>query len=121
MASTITWTCSRCGRSIADSEGYLSVDQTAVSAHEAAWAEFDERKRASGRVAILASELADLPDHVPWEAAHTACVPESNTYDIPIADMRTHANVIEQTAHMMEKNWIGATNWPSLLRWCARQ
>ncbi|MCL3862980.1 hypothetical protein [Actinotalea sp. K2] len=121
MTSRITWTCTPCDTPVDDGKGYLSVDLTAVAEHERAWDELDERKRETGRRGVTASELADMPEHVTWEAAHTKCVPESNTYDIPIDAVRTHAYVIEQTAHMMEKSWIGATNWTSVLRWCALQ
>lgn len=121
MAERIVWTCVRCREPIEDGDGHLVVDLAAVQEHERAWDDLHERQRATGKHGVDVRELADMPGHALWEAVHIRCYPESNTYDIAIADMRTHATVIDQTAHMIEKTWIGSTNWPALLRWCARQ
>lgn len=63
-------------------------------------------------------QLLDWPAPVSWEAYHWACDPdiEAGTYWIEVDRIATYADVLDWTAHLMEKNWFNETDWSDLLR-----
>ena len=84
--------------------------------------EFQEKAaERSGRKDVLLFSAADgagLPPPARWIFRHHRRdpAPDTGDYWFDIADIRTEANLLAQTAHFMEKNWIGATNRDDVIR-----
>lgn len=114
--SELVWTCTECAQPIADRDGHLLVDISEVQKHEREWAAFWAAKDADSPKGATLAELFELPGRVAWRAVHVNCYPEGNTYDIAVADIRTESGLLDQTAHMLEKTWLQATNWDTVLR-----
>ncbi|MEU1630855.1 hypothetical protein ABZ746_37555 [Streptomyces sp. NPDC020096] len=53
-----------------------------------------------------------------WQAHHGACdpAPDGWAYDIGSDALRTHAQLLEHTAHLMEKSWLRLADWHEVLR-----
>jgi hypothetical protein len=113
----LTWRCLNCGEPVLDGTGYLHVNHTEIDSVRAAHDAFDKRTHG-----VIAGKDWDdwfaLPDHAPWGIHHASCDPrpESNDYWVAIERVRTQAAMLTWTAHLMEKNWIGYTNWIELIR-----
>jgi len=111
--------CGACRKPIGDGEGNLWVDLSAVNAAEQAQAEWERRYKADETlVTVTAAQLSELPDEVPWRSHHIDCDPQpgANAYAIPATELRTWAELLDWTAHLMEKPWLGLTDWDGLLR-----
>ncbi|MFD0629738.1 hypothetical protein ACFQ2K_51235 [Streptomyces sanglieri] len=64
------------------------------------------------------TELLEGPDQARWRASHEGCDPErgGSHYLVAAEKLRTRADLLDWTAHLMEKNWLSATDWRDLLR-----
>jgi hypothetical protein len=112
-ASRVAWDCAVCGSPIDDNDGYLWVSVCdAIRALEAE----QEWKQRHGSVVSIA-ELLELPDHVPWVAVHRGCDtrPEETGYWIDVERLRSPWDLLRWSAHLSEKNWLRATNWPDVI------
>ena len=90
-SSHITWTCDNCGSEISDGAGVLGVPFV---------------------------QLSNWPDTEPtWRPLHNACIdPSRDVYGLDIETVRTPVGLLKWTAHLIEKPWIGDTNWAGILR-----
>jgi hypothetical protein len=68
----------------------------------------------SGLTFMRASDLFYWPD-IPWEAYCGSCG-EADLYVIPIEETHAATDLLDWTVHLMEKNWILATNWREFVR-----
>jgi hypothetical protein len=62
--------------------------------------------------------LMALPDRASWRVHHRKCDPRPNaaSYWIAVEEARTHARLLELTAHLMEsKDWLRHTDWDRLI------
>lgn len=115
---SIVWLCAVCGEPVDDEDGWLSVDIAYRNEVEDAWHEFEERERESKSAGMDLGALLSLPEDAPWLAYHRRCDPnpEAASYWIAIERLRTHAQLLEFTAHLMGKRWLRYTNWDHLIR-----
>lgn len=116
---TLTWTCQVCGFPIADRAGYLHVDLAKVGQHEAAKIAFEDKHRQGGFVGYSAAEWIDeMPPMPRWRIHHRACDPDPDATDycIDVESARTHASLLDWTAHLLEKSWLRSTTWDDLIR-----
>ncbi|MFF3729094.1 hypothetical protein ACFYXM_01855 [Streptomyces sp. NPDC002476] len=58
------------------------------------------------------------PDQVRWRAHHEGCDPQrsGSHYRISAGKLRTRADLLDWTSHLMEKNGLPVTGWRDLLR-----
>lgn len=104
-ADGLVWHCDTCTFPIAPGAGYVGV---AVN-------EADNEPDAKS---ITLGELLALPDEGDWYAHHDTCDPTPDVpgYVIGTERLTTHAEVLDRTADLLGKPWIGDTNWDEVLR-----
>lgn len=110
----LVWPCAECGEPIADRTGYIHISYVEINAHERAWREFDKTHDGIA----TASEFLSLPSQARWYAHHLDCDPMSDEPDywFDVSRARTHAQLLNWTAHLLGKNWIQSTTWDELIR-----
>lgn len=107
-----------------DGDGYLHLDLTKVHEVEKLSRERDlsqAGKPWQSRLVSLGDVLA-FPDLVAWHAHHFECDPDRDhlCYWFDVEKARTHAHLLNWTAHLMEKTWLTYTDWDELIRRQAR-
>lgn len=106
-------TCLACGKPIEDGEGAIWCPGDESARAQQAVREWEEQHPGP----VTASDLDSLPGHATWRTIHFACGPaDLGPYDIDIAEVRTWRGLVHWTSHLMEKDWIGSTDWDRLLR-----
>jgi hypothetical protein len=112
----IVWFCQECRQPIRDDEGYVEVLFRDIQEYEARYAEWKAKK--PNLIAVPATYYFDCPQQARWRIHHRACDPESEQdgYWFGVERIRTHAEVLSWTAHLMEKNWLKHTDWIALIR-----
>lgn len=118
----LAWICQACGFPIADGAGYLHVDLAKIGQYEAAEAAFKDEHRQDGLLAYSASEWFDaMPPTPRWRIHHRACDPylDAADYWIGVETVRTHAGLLDWTAHLLGKSWLQSTTWDDLIRHAA--
>ena len=115
-SAVVTWTCEICGSAIADGEGYVAMSFAELHANDRAVKSWEERN--AGRGFMPVKDFISYPTAVRWHVLHAACDPDldASSYWFPIERMRTPADVIARSAHLLGKRWIQATDWDALLR-----
>ncbi len=121
---TLEWRCDHCDQVVHDGAGYIHIDYAAIHATEEArriW----ERDRPRGAATTVATsivtvrfgDLAAYPPAVPWQVHHTRCDPhpDAGDYWFSVERCRTWPQLVEWTAHLMGKAWIGRTDWRAVL------
>lgn len=119
--------CQWCGYEIADGEGYLWVSVPKMMEHRRAWEDFEkahELRGPDGKVwatGFTLAELTDanLPEQAQWRSHHGDCDPdlEEQAYQIRVERIRTWGQLLEWTAHLMQKGgWSEDTDWLEMLR-----
>lgn len=127
--TALRWNCDRCELEIDDGDGILQIDSPRLMREI-----HDERRRhqehAGDDVETLLHraelDLRAALDHVDethLEALHFRCDPDENSphYWIRIENLRTTADVLERTAHLIGKPWFRRSGWDDLLRRLATQ
>ncbi|MFE7229878.1 hypothetical protein ACFVAF_04220 [Streptomyces sp. NPDC057596] len=115
--------CDACGKPIKGAEGYLWIDNDQINAvlkAASAW----ERKHTitdgplAGGQMYSGADLFDYPEDIKWQAHHHACDSnqDANAYSIQANRIDTWAELLDWTAHLMEKDWLTHTDWDELLR-----
>jgi hypothetical protein len=115
----ITWTCAECRQPIEDGTGYIHIDLAAVMAVETAAHEWTAKHETpEGAIFLTGADLFDYPTAAGWTTHHADCDPhpDSNDYWFDVARARTHAQLLDWTAHLMGKTWLEHTNWANLIR-----
>jgi predicted GIY-YIG superfamily endonuclease len=114
----LVWLCTRCQEPIADGLGYIHVNMRSVFEIEAYWAAAEKRQLEGGSVFVDISDLRDWPDDAPWMAHHADCdpYPEAGDYWFDVKRARTHAQLLNWTAHLMGKDWLKFTDWDDLIQ-----
>lgn len=119
----IDWRCDVCKEPVKNGTGYIEADTRTAQAYGRAYVDFEakehEKAKASGgwpRVDLEA--LWDLPDPGAWHVYHRACDPEPDYsgYWFAIERCRTQTQLLDWTAHLMEKNWLAWTTWDLFIR-----
>lgn len=114
---TVVITCQVCRRPVVG-DGYVWVDNAEIAACERAWAEFDERRGGKSWQPVGLEDLFALPDEAEWQAHHARCDPnpDRSSYSIQANRIDTAAKLLDWTAHLMGKSWLGHTNWDNVIR-----
>lgn len=124
MSKRIAWTCEVCSTPIKGKDGYLTIPYAEINAEEKRNREREEaRYAAKMRGDILGMNppinLAELMEHrgPHWRVLHRKCDPdpESGDYWLDVSALRTHAQLLRTTAHLMGKGWILDTDWSQVI------
>jgi hypothetical protein len=77
----------------------------------------------AGRVAIPLDAFDRYPRAPHWAVLHRACdpQPESDDYWIGVERIRSLADVVAWSGHLVGKTWLPATDWAVLLRRIGRE
>jgi hypothetical protein len=74
-----------------------------------------------GGQSVTGAGLIAHPETVAWRALHSTCDNgEDDLYSIPSSKLSTWADLVEWTAHLMEKTWLADTNWREHISGAAR-
>lgn len=115
----ITWLCDGCKKPVANGTGHMEVRYADISAYKKARAAWHDAN--PGRM-IHGGALLDFPDRARWHVWHKKCDPDPEeefpVYWFDIERIRTHAQVLKWTAHLMGKRWFEDTNWDQVI-WTA--
>lgn len=119
-AARLVWVCATCATPVADGTGYLHVDYRDIAAVQRHEQDCWQPSGPAARVLDL-SKVLEGPGPATWRVHHRACDPnpDSNDYWFDVARARTLPQLIDWTAHLLEKDWLPYTNWSLLLRRCA--
>lgn len=111
---TVRWTCHTCGDQVADDDGHVTINYRDIRRHAQQAREWEAD---AGQVVTM-RDLLTYPDQVHWRVYHRDCDPdlESSDYSIDIERIRTPGQVIDWTAHLLEKEWLQTTDWDAVLR-----
>ena len=108
QSTRIPWTCAACSPS--QTEPGTSTSTSTASAKS-------RTPTQSGWQAVNIAELLALPRRAPWLAHHRMCDPNPGheSYWFDVARARTHAQLLNWSAHLMGKRWIRHTTWANLI------
>jgi len=115
MSDSITWTCCVCGKAVANKRGYLEIDYVDINEYQRLKQQWETENPGP---MISASACWTYPDEPRWRVLHRACdpCPDSETmYWLAVERVRTECQLIDWTAHLLEKTWLPDTNWRELL------
>lgn len=118
MREPLTWRCVECGELIDDGDGWITCDWlAAIEQHrenELRHAEELVEAQRSGEIRFVRwSELAQLPEPVPWRALHRRCDSnlDRNEYWFGVDRIRTWSELLDWNLHLSGKGWVEETNW----------
>jgi hypothetical protein len=112
--------CDRCRQEVADGDGCISVRYRDIDRARR------QRQRAM-KILVLARVLrisveSDWLDFIRtkpsarWSVHHYACSRSTaDTYWIDVRELRTRADLMEWTGHLVRKEWLTETDWPQVL------
>ncbi|MFE3476235.1 hypothetical protein ACFXOI_32265 [Streptomyces bacillaris] len=71
-----------------------------------------------GGLSLTLDQALEQPDPAQWRAHHETCDPDPEAvhYRIPAAKLRIRADLLDWTAHLLEKNWLPYTDWQEVIR-----
>ena len=112
----LTLVCQGCRQPIEGDTGCLRVTLADLDRFRRQEADYGSRHPAGEAVSI--EEFLTAPDPVSWHSYHDRCDPEKDldAYQIDAAKLSTWQGLARWTAHLMEKNWLGCTDWDEVLR-----
>jgi hypothetical protein len=128
--TALVWTCDKCKRPIADGKGAVFVRWSDSKRYEEAKAKHKRKQRAlvkaeqerTGKKRVLVA--MDLTSMIPmmyavphWHVLHHKCdpTPADSRCHYDVSEMRTEADVLARTAHLMGKRWFKDTRWDDLI------
>lgn len=94
----LTLICGRCTEPVEGDDGFIGI-----------W-------HAQRREAEATEKAGNPVPDVDWSVRHYACTAEDpDIYGITAGEVRTWRALVRWTAHLMDKPWIGLTDWSCLL------
>lgn len=119
MRRELALVCQACGRRVLDDDGYLWAHTGEVNTvQQAARAWEEKHTEPDGSMLVGFKTLLAYPEPACWQTHHEQCdpVPGESHYRIPADKLRTRADLLDWTAHVMEKDWLRRTDWRDVLR-----
>jgi hypothetical protein len=126
MKASIVWNCEQCREPIEDDEGYVTIHYGELGEYKRAvkaW-EAEHAKTSAGFTLYDGAALLAHPEPPRWQVLHCECDPQPDSGDdywIGVERIRTPAQAIHWTAHLLGKTWLPDTNWRAVLHTVARQ
>ncbi|MFH8260707.1 hypothetical protein [Streptomyces roseolus] len=120
MSRELTLICSTCAQEIGQDDGYLWAHTHEIHTVQQAHLTLEEQHTdpVDGSMLLDLADLADLPEPATWRADHHDCDParQESHYRIPADRLRLRADLLDWTAHLMEKSWLEYTDWRDVVR-----
>lgn len=123
----LTWGCEMCGDPIKDGDGYIELPSSERRRYAAELNDWESRRpkpthQTTSFDGVMDSPAAwkhvmSMPPKSHWWAIHRSCDPniDGGGYWFDVSRIRSHADVLEWTTHLMAKRWIGDTDWLQLI------
>lgn len=112
--------CDVCKDPVTGAGDFLQVDEIAAQQRGEEHREWENRHRTpQGGVTFDLSDRSDPPPgKIPWEVYHQDCDPnpDNQGYWIGAERCKTFPELLDWTAHLMEKRWLQNTNWSTKVR-----
>lgn len=115
MSDRPSWKCEVCELPIAGDDGVLFMEYGDLRRRDDA---LDAWRQAHPGPAYSGEDHATYPERVHWHVRHHACGGEGEAvavYVIESGRIDTWRKVAGWTAHLMEKRWLGDTDWAARL------
>lgn len=111
----IIWNCDQCAKPIDDGTGYVAVSYSDIRKTEEAREAWE---KANPGPVYRGDVLMAYPEDARWHALHADCdpMPDSGDYWFAVERIRTIAQALDWTLHLMEKVWLPCTDWVAFLR-----
>jgi len=109
--------CQICGKAVSTSQGVLTIYKKELDQYTKRHQEWEEKHPfddAGSRV-LNVVEFRDLPHLVDWHWGHSGCLADG-MYWIEYNRFDTITKALSWTLHLMEKNWLGFTDWEGAVR-----
>jgi hypothetical protein len=121
MDRELTLMCSACAQPVTQDDGYLWVNRREAAAVQQAYRALEKRSTdpLDGSMSLNMADILGLPEPATWRAHHRDCDPvceEEFHYRIPAARLRLRADLLDWTAHLLEKAWLPHTDWRDVVR-----
>lgn len=112
----LTLICETCGFPIAPEKGSIYIRTGDARDYRQAMREWREVHPEGSAVDL--TELDGFPEDIHWRTGHDACRSDHDEgcYEIDGDQITTWPALMHWTAHLMEKNWFGDSDWDELLR-----
>ncbi|GIG93350.1 hypothetical protein [Plantactinospora endophytica] len=121
----LVFECGGCKRDVSGSKrAVIHINHGEINRAEREEREWNERHPPDSPTGITAAELADVPAPALWWVHCDDCNPHraddgtmcNGCYWFELSRCQTTVDLLHWTAHLMEKEWLKATDWNKLLR-----
>lgn len=113
----IEWMCEVCGQFIKKGAGYIQCPTAELQRYEdemAAWREeYPDKGPVDGFAPVDWTALFAMPDKAHWTVVHRECdpLPDDDGYWFGTERALSAIDLLQWTAHLMEKDWLDQTDW----------
>ncbi|MER8062753.1 MULTISPECIES: hypothetical protein [unclassified Streptomyces] len=111
--------CRKCCLQVGQDDGYLWAHSGEVNAVGRACRTWKaEHTEPDGTLSVTPGQVLEYPEPAAWRAHHQRCDPDRDEmhYRIPAARLRLRADLLDWTAHLIEKAWLSHTDWREVIR-----
>lgn len=119
---TIRFTCEHCARPVHQARGGLRLYDDELTTAEAASLAHQAAQTAAETIldplafALTVDDLLRPPPPAKWHIEHHRCASTTGrAYEITTDRITTVADALDWTIHLMDKPWIGHTDWSDFI------
>lgn len=107
--------CDRCRKPVEGSDGYIHVSYREIDRQRRERRHFERVARKRQVLSLV--DLDEFPAQARWQVHHDRCDPNRahGCYWFGVERCRTWPQLIEWTAHLMQKDWFCETDWEQVL------
>lgn len=115
LTPVLEWLCQECDLPIPDGEGVLYMlrdDLDDAKTDLELWTVLNPGTRYTAR------QLISRPEPASWRVVHARCFGvdwQISAYAIEVERVRTYGQLLNWTAHLMDKEWIMLTDWAEII------
>ena len=119
MARELVLICWKCRLEIGQDDGYLWAHTGEVDVVQRTFRGWDKQYTGpDGGLSLTLGQMLAYPEPAFWRAHHQHCDPDRDGmhYRVPAERLRIRADLLDWTAHLMEKGWLPYTDWREVIR-----
>ncbi|MCT6782261.1 hypothetical protein LXH09_37195 [Streptomyces sp. CS7] len=119
MPRELVLICRKCCLEVGQDDGYLWAHSGEVNAVGRFWRTWKaEHTEPDGMRSGTTGQKPEYPEPAVWRAHHQRCDPDRDEmhYRIPADRLHLRADLLDWTAHLMEKAWLAQTDWREVIR-----